>query len=151
MARLESTANWFFVCLGIVMLGAGILVVPSNAFADAGGDCITSEGCTGLSGTALGSCVGTCCAGSSDSNCCKEACTIQTEGGPVVDSNCYSACLSSYNCHSDDADCKNFDTLAKCNPDLEVSNRCGIVRSCGCIWTFLDDGSSVCLCTFSKM
>ena len=55
MARLEAAMAWFFSCLGVVLLGGSILVVPANAFADTGTpDCATQCGTDT-------SCMQTCC------------------------------------------------------------------------------------------
>ncbi len=81
MARLQAWAAWFFSCLGIVLLGGSILVVPTNAFADAGGDCASI--CKELydPGTTdyyqcLGGCCGYTCSGDGtcESDCCASAC-----------------------------------------------------------------------------
>jgi hypothetical protein len=88
MFQMDRITSWFLTCVGIVLLGAGILVVPSNAFANAGTDCVSSGGCSLFTGTALGNCVAACCAGSSDPDCCSEACT-----GDMDYTDCMNACL----------------------------------------------------------
>jgi hypothetical protein len=87
MTNVTKAFSWFLSCLGIVMVGAAILVVPSNALADTGSNCIMTQGCTGLTGTALGNCVAPCCAVSGDPSCCSEACGSSDPNDP-----CYSAC-----------------------------------------------------------
>jgi hypothetical protein len=140
MARLESMANWFFVCLGIVLLGAGILVVPSNAFADAGGDCITSNKCSGETGFLLGACVGSCCAGSSDSQCCTEACTING----VLDKSCADECAAFVTCNSTDPNCAGNFAPCTC-PDSPRIWCPSMQRDCGCKWLPVS-GTEKCVC-----
>lgn len=93
MARLEALAAWFFSCLGIVLLGVSILVVPANAFADAGSDCINL--CTvecGADKNCYNSCVGGCCATacSGDPVCGEQCCNAACMGDPT----CLNACLA---------------------------------------------------------
>jgi hypothetical protein len=43
MKGFAKVVSWLLGCLGVVMVGAAILVVPANAFADAGSDCISAK------------------------------------------------------------------------------------------------------------
>jgi hypothetical protein len=43
MQRLKRTVMWLFNCLGLALLGAGILAVPANAPADGGGSTETID------------------------------------------------------------------------------------------------------------
>jgi len=82
MGRIESTANWFFVFLGIALLSAGILVVPGDVFASTGTACASSSGCSGVSGSAYYACLGECCQQAwgtdlvSSQACCGDACGL---------------------------------------------------------------------------
>lgn len=42
-ATLQALASWFCTCLGITLIGCGVLVVPERAFADWVSDC--QNGC----------------------------------------------------------------------------------------------------------
>lgn len=83
MARIERMAAWFLSCLGAVLLGGSILVVPATAFADAGSDCYDQ---CGLNTECLGICCYDACAGDPTciENCCADAC-----GG----GSCETACI----------------------------------------------------------
>ncbi len=71
MARLEALVAWVFVSLGIVLLGGSILVVPANAFADAGDDCATQCGDDPM-------CTQSCCDKACDFNpACSKQCFAQ--------------------------------------------------------------------------
>src|SRR5438105_314321 len=110
MFRFDRFASWAFTSVGIALIGAGILVVPSNALANAGSDCITSGGCSGFSGAWLGFCVQGCCQQSGDGSCCDEACT-----GDSNYTACYQACESSLvPCTANDTTCTTNTTPCTC-------------------------------------
>jgi hypothetical protein len=127
MARLEALAAWFFSCLGIVLLGVSILVVPANAFADAGSDCINL--CTvecGADKNCYNSCVGGCCATacSGDPVCGEQCCNAACMGDPT----CMNACLAAqgkfcnvkpvYDCSDGGRECRYDQDVGGC-----ISNR----------------------------
>jgi hypothetical protein len=91
MARLEAVAAWFFNCLGVTLLGVSVLVVPANAFADAGGCEVCIPGSEGYD-----QCVADCCNGSSggcngDPTCVSECCTRKCQDSQNPQS-CLTAC-----------------------------------------------------------
>jgi hypothetical protein len=105
MSRLFAFASWFFTCLGITLLGVSILVVPAEAFADAGSNCYSQ--CNGLTGSAYDGCIAGCCqsqcGGVTGSacyyNCACEACHLKYQGDPNGLSDCYKAvCGTDQNC-----------------------------------------------------
>jgi hypothetical protein len=79
MARLEAWAAWLFSCLGIVMVGVSILVVPADAFADAGSACADK-------------CDTECGSDTACYNACIEKCCVETYcwEGPFGDIICSS-------------------------------------------------------------
>jgi hypothetical protein len=91
MVRLEAAVAWCFSCLGVVLLGVSILVVPSHAFADSGSEC--AETCKNYKGTSgYGTCVGGCCSSkcSGDPVCGEECCLVACGS----DSTCFDTCLA---------------------------------------------------------
>ncbi len=119
MARLQATAAWFFACLGIVLLGASIVVVPGTAFADGDGDCATK--CNGEP-----MCMQSCCGQGCDFDpACVSACMAPTP-----------ACARSPNCDVplDRCDTKRYPcpgTITNCKNGTP-KNRCD-----GCLCTEL--------------
>lgn len=133
MSRLEVVGSWFCTCLGMVLLGLSILVIPGNAFADAGGDCYNS--CLGDPG-----CTAVCCATACPNqptchaDCCEGAC-----GG---NDTCLDMCLAAgpISCQAKVCKDKDLGTCTKvcegkeCKDGLVVG-RCFSVASgdCKCI------------------
>jgi hypothetical protein len=80
MKRLDGLLSWFFTCLGIVLVGVSILVVPQDAFAAYNGECSGTDDPQ--------TCCAIFCAG--DSNCigicCGDACTGKD---PSCTADCY--------------------------------------------------------------
>jgi hypothetical protein len=81
MARLEGMAAWFCNCLGIALVVASILVVPANAFANAG----CGVKC-GSDPTCLAGCCSDQCSGDPD---CEVSCCVSNCGGdPTCEASC---------------------------------------------------------------
>jgi len=130
MNNLEKAPSWFLSCLGVVLIGAAILVVPANAFANAGSYCIGLNNCTGMSGSGapLGYCVGPCCATYGDPNCCSEACGS--------DSACLAACISLQPCDigCDTGGCDSY-TPPNCPAQSTGCNQDAKNTCAGCLCT----------------
>lgn len=126
MIQLRTMTSWFLGSLGMVMIGVAVVVTPSNAFADAGSDCVSNNNCSLLSGVALGNCVGPCCANSTDPNCCSEACN----GDP----DCLSSCQSFYAAPCNGMMCSSFCytfQLPPCTPNTSFCMQTTDKTSCG--------------------
>jgi hypothetical protein len=141
MTQRERTAGWLLSCLGVVLIAAGILVVPSNAFADAGTYC--KGQCNGLSGSALANCLGACCNygcpgdQTCDTNCCKYGCGSDTT--------CLATCTSYWGTYSSCPPPLNSNTCPSApNKTMCLPTTCSTkTRTCKCIW---DDVASTCNC-----
>lgn len=137
MTKLEAMAAWFFTSLGMVLLATSILLVPANAFADAGSEC--SSTCStqcGTDTTCYDTCVAQCC--SDDPTCCSEAC-----GG---DQTCYNACIT--RCPSQDAcalGCSANAGGTGCNPGCSTTGPACL--NCECIVTKRASDGTVTQCS----
>jgi hypothetical protein len=140
MTRFEMITTWFLNCLGIVLVGAGLLVVPANAFADSGGaQCATDCGLLWTVGTSdyytcIGGCCGYGCGGDPlcRVSCCADACGI----APNCQTPCSSAedggCSLSTVCDTPGSYCVVITTAGGC-PKTNVNcandsakNRCNL-------------------------
>ncbi len=119
MSRFIAFNSWFFTCLGITLLGVSILVVPADAFADAGSSCysICNQPPYNANDAAYNACVGSMCCpsecgGSGNScfnSCVGEACQLKYANDP----NGLSTCCQTV-CGSNTNDCYNNCLVAQC-------------------------------------
>ncbi|MBI2805191.1 MAG: hypothetical protein HYX68_09465 [Planctomycetes bacterium] len=100
MKRLETVTGYFFACLGFVLAGVSILVVPADAFADYTEQCKICQGNPDPEACSI-TCCGTSCGndGVCWTACCKDACG----GDTTCENNCKAAapsCKSHSVCNS---------------------------------------------------
>jgi hypothetical protein len=125
MARLEAWAAWFFSCLGTVLLGVSVLVVPADAFAD-GGSCSYYDCYMKCSGNQA--CIDTCAV-----ECCADFC--EGKGEECWGTCCSSACGGSGNSCYDNcvaqgkSDCTDKSKCTPCN--FPCDDVCFGSGSCG--------------------
>ena len=144
MRKLEALSPWPFFCLGVVLLGVSILVVPQTAFAQGGGSCsvVCCDGCYGTgtcdySGSCYTACYGGCnscvteCAGNQS---CIDMCYATWYNQEV---NCMNDCQNLLVCYMPEPNCSG--TNAGCNANVGCGN-------CRCLQD--NQNSGLCTCYF---
>jgi hypothetical protein len=150
MGRIEAAAAWFFINLGIVLLGVSILVVPPNLFADTGSSCasLCNAQC-GSDSTCFSSCTGQCCGTTcnGDNTCMQTCCTSACGTNSTCIQNCDAAAggvVGGVDCQLGLPYCKGFGTQALCEANPRDCQ--GSIQQCWCAW-FPDAKLYPCQCT----
>jgi hypothetical protein len=135
MPRVCQVMTWFCFSLAGVLLTVAMLALPENAFADTGGDCVTS--CTALwtpGSPDYYTCLGNCCNGYSggdsylDGTCCSSACA--GDSNPTA---CAATCGAGFGGGSCKTTNKNDDYCNKvCRVPSGSSETCTVMGSGGC-------------------
>ncbi|MBI2805189.1 MAG: hypothetical protein HYX68_09455 [Planctomycetes bacterium] len=131
MKRLETVTGYFFACLGFVLAGVSILVVPADAFGDyTKGTCSDCQTASDPSACSI-ACCGSACSGDDGTcagDCCTDACGMDATCQANCSATVYPLCL------------KNV-TKENCEPNPRL--KCGLVGARICTWG--DFGPCLCL------